>query len=331
MASAAEMARQLDAHVLAGAQVATLSPERHRMVAVGKEFEYAKLVLALGADPIRLSLAGDAASNILSVNDLSDYTRFRDALQAAKRVAILGAGLIGCEFANDLAATGRHVTLTDPSPWPVGRLLPEAAARALEAALADAGVSWRLGVAATRMEAHASAYRLTLSDGETLEADIVVSAVGLKPRIALAQEAGIRVGRGIVTNRYLQTSMADVFALGDCAEVRGLNLPYMMPMMHAARALAKTLAGVPTSVVYPAMPVVVKTPALPTVVAPPPPSGEGIWRVGAAERNVRAIFISPSGSLLGFALTGEATAERQKLAIRLPPALPNVETGQEAA
>lgn len=331
MASAEEMARQLDARILPGAQVAALSPERHRLVADGETLEYGRLVLALGADPIRLSLAGDAAAEVLSVNDLSDYARFRTALGTAKRVSILGAGLIGCEFANDLLATGRDVTVIDPAPWPLGRLLPEKAGRALEAALAEAGVTWRLGVAASRIDAHACGYRLMLSDGTRFEADIVLSAVGLKPRIALAQEAGIRAGRGIVTDRYLQTSTPDVYALGDCAEVGGLNLPYVLPIMHAARALAKTLSGTPTSIVYPAMPVVVKTPALPAVVAPPALGSQGAWRVDSSQRNVRAVFVSPNGKLLGFALTGEAVAERQKLATLLPPALLDAEAGQVAA
>ena len=96
----------------------------------------------------------------------------------------------------------------------------------------------------------------------------------LRPRTSLAHEAGLAVNRGIVTNRLLATSAPNVHALGDCAEVDGHTLPYVMPIMQQARALAATLAGTPTPVLYPAMPVIVKTPACPTVVCPPPLVGK---------------------------------------------------------
>ena len=110
---------------------------------------------------------------------------------------------------------------------------------------------------------------MTLSDHRVLSVDAVLSSVGLRPRTGLAERAGIAVKRGIVVDRYLATNAPDVYALGDCAEVEGLVLPFVMPIMHAARALAKTLCGEPTRLTYPAMPIVVKTTAYPVVVAPP--------------------------------------------------------------
>jgi rubredoxin-NAD+ reductase len=168
-----------------------------------------------------------------------------------------------------------------------------------------------------------------LSDGSALDVDVVLSAVGLAPRTALAQAAGIAVRRGIVADRCLATCAADVYALGDCAEVQGLWLPYVMPIMNAARALAKTLAGTRTPVSYPAMPVVVKTPALPTVVAPPLPGAAGQWRMAPGEA-LEARFEAADGSLLGFALAGVATGARNSLAKLLPPVLESVPAGQPA-
>jgi rubredoxin-NAD+ reductase len=126
------------------------------------------------------------------------------------------------------------------------------------------------------------------------------------------------VNRGIATDRFLATSAADVYALGDCAEVDGQVLPLVAPIMHAARALASTLAGTPTPVVYPAMPVVVKTPAMPVVVAPPA-SEEGVWELEMAEDGVDARFMNSAGGLAGFALVGTLTNRRQALARQLPP------------
>jgi len=144
----------------------------------------------------------------------------------------------------------------------------------------------------------------------------VLSAIGLRPRIAIAQAAGIEVDRGIVTNRFLQTRAADVYALGDCAEVEGKVLPYVMPIMHAARALARTLAGAPTAVRYPAMPVVVKTPAIRAVLAPP--AGPGEWRLDATPDGLAARHYDETGGLSGFALLGAATSQKRALTDQLP-------------
>ena len=113
-------------------------------------------------------------------------------------------------------------------------------------------------------------YEVTLATGQTLVADIVLSAIGLQPNTSLAKAANIQTSRGIVTNTLLETNQADIYAVGDCAEVNGTLLPFVMPIMQQARALAKTLSGQSTAVHYPAMPVAVKTPAAPLTVLPAP-------------------------------------------------------------
>lgn len=315
-----DMARQLNMELRKRTEVGAIDTVARRVVTGPGGIEYSKLVLALGADPIRLALEGDGADDVLSVNDLDDYARFRSAIAGRRRVVLLGAGLIGCEFANDLLGAGYEVDVVDPAPGPLGRLLPTAAAEAMQAGLASIGVRWHLGRAARCVERAAGGYKVTLSNGEILEADVVLSAVGLSPRTKLARAAGIAVKRGIVTDRFLATSAPDVYALGDCAEVEGLCLPFVMPIMHAARALAKTLGGAPTPVTYPAMPVIVKTPAAPAAVSPPAAESEGQWRIDAG-KGVEARFEGADGALLGFALVGSATAARQALAAKLPPVL----------
>jgi rubredoxin-NAD+ reductase len=141
----------------------------------------------------------------------------------------------------------------------------------------------------------------------------------LRPETALAQAGGLEVKRGIVVDRALATSAPRVFALGDCAEVAGLVLPFVMPIMQQAKAIAKSLAGTPTAVAYPAMPVVVKTPACPTAVCPPPAGAAGSWREEVTAEGVKALFEDAAGKPLGFALAGSAAAERQALAARMPP------------
>jgi rubredoxin-NAD+ reductase len=324
--------KQLDIRIDAGVRVTGIVPAAQALASSTGSIAYERLVLAPGAQPIRLSIAGDAAAAVLSVNHLDDYAVFREQLAspAVKRVALLGAGLIGCEFANDLRSGGFEVDVFDIAPQPLGRLLPGQAAAFMRSRLEAAGVRFHFGVGAARIEldiaGSSSVYRLTDSAGAIHAVDLVLSAVGLKPDTSLAAAAGLAVKRGIVTGRQLHCVLADatrpdIFAVGDCAEVAGFNLPYVMPIMAQARALAKTLTGAPSDVTYPAMPVVVKTPACPTVICPPPPGVAGDWREDTNADGVRAVFESPDGSLRGFALCGAATAEKSALAARLPALL----------
>lgn len=287
----------------------------------GGQLTYDRLVLALGADPIRLPIPGEGVDEILSVNNLDDYRKFREALESKRHIAILGAGLIGCEFANDLAAKGYQVSVFDLSPQPLGRLLPPEAGRFFRDKLTAAGVNFLLGTTVERVSKENGYYQLFYEGGKVVQADMILSAVGLRPRTRLAAVAGIQVNRGIAVNRYLQTSIQNIYALGDCAEVEGKVLPFILPIAHAGRALAATIAGNPTLLHYPAMPVMVKTPACPTVVSPPDPAVQGEWEVVAIENGMKALYHDEAGNLHGFALLGTATAERNTLASRLPPVL----------
>ncbi|MCW8908751.1 MAG: FAD-dependent oxidoreductase [Sedimenticola sp.] len=321
-ADAAGMAERLHAQILTRTRVLSIDTTEQRVVLDnGDPVPYHRLVLATGARPIRLPFQGDAADQALSVNDLDEYRQFRAKIEQARRIAIIGPGLIGCEFANDLAGSGRKVEVIGPDPYPISTLLPRAAGEALKSALQAIGVSWHLGIVAEAIDQSGSGYRLTLANGESIEADVVLSAIGLKPDLVLAQATGLETNRGIVTDRLLQTSQPNIYALGDCAEVAGLNLPYVMPLMNAGRALGRTLTGTPTPVTYPAMPVAIKTPAHPIVVSPPAREAKGEWQVGQDEGGVRALFRSPGGDLLGFTLTGAHVEEKGQLSRQLPPVL----------
>jgi len=323
MKPAATMATELNATVIANATVTRIDTAgRSIELDGGRTLSYRDLVLALGADPIRLPLAGDAADTVLSVNDLDDYARFAERLDGVKRVAILGGGLIGCEFANDLLARGIAPTVLDLADRPLSRLLPEAAGARMRERLEAAGVAFRFGVSAVRVDRAAGELHVALSDGSRIACDLVLSAIGLRARTTLAKEAGLQVNRGVVTDQFLATSAPHVYAVGDCAEVEGHCLPYVLPIMQQVRALAATLTGTATRMIYPAMAVTVKTPACPTVVCPPPADAEGAWLVKTTDDGCDARFVAADGTLLGFALLGAATAQRQALVATVPALLP---------
>ncbi|MDO8891784.1 MAG: FAD-dependent oxidoreductase [Sulfurimicrobium sp.] len=318
--TATQMAQELNAEISAHTEISAIHPDRHSIGVNGQEIAYSRLVLAQGADPIRLPLRGNGADAVLSVNNLDDYTHFRAALEGKKRVAVLGGGLIGCEFANDLLAGGFSVDVIDPGTRPLSTLLPAEASLKLQEALGKQGVSWHFGVKADAVEHSGNALQLKLSDGSTLDADVVLSAIGLRSRTALAAAAGITINRGIVVDNQLKTSAPDIYAIGDCAEAQGKVLLFVMPLMQQARTLAKVLAGTEAELSYPAMPVVIKTPAYPITVCPPPIGSEGSWKVESTPQGVRALFLDGADRLHGFALTEQTTSEKNNLVLQLEKA-----------
>ena len=228
--SAEELAEQLNVTVRTRTRVASIDTQTQMVHLEGGEaLPYSELVLALGAELIRPPIGGDAAGDVLGVNDLDDYRRFQDLLAAkgAKKVAIIGAGLIGCEFTNDLLNGGFTVEAVDPMGWCLPTLLPEQSGRAVQAALEEKGATFHFGPLATEVNSAGDGYAVTLNNGDTIEADAVLCAVGVRPRTTLASDAGIEVNRGIVTDRQLRTNAPNVYAMGDCAEVAGHVLVYV--------------------------------------------------------------------------------------------------------
>ena len=321
MASPGAMAEQLNAQVRTHTRISGIDPG-HKQLWIGEEaVPYRDLILAWGAQTVQVTVEGDAQDAIYPINDLEDYARFRTAAAGKRRVLILGAGLIGCEFANDLIAGGYDVDLVAPCEQVMPTLLHPAAAAAVQTALEGIGARLHLGPILTRLQRTADGVEAHLSDGSVIRCDVVVSAIGLRPRTDLAAAAGIRVNRGIEVDRLLKTSHANIFALGDCAQVEGLSLLYVMPLMSCARAMAKTLAGNPTAVSYGAMPITVKTPVCPLVVSPVPPGYEGVWSVEGSGPDIKAVCRDADGKLLGYALTGEAVREKLALNKELPALL----------
>ena len=315
------MATQLEITIVGDAVVSAIDTISQTIETSKGSIAYGKLVLGLGSDQIRLPLQGNAANEVITVNDLEEYAQFRQAIEGKKRITILGAGLIGCEFANDLVLGSYEVDVIDLAPQALGRLLPEAAAQALQSKLSEAGVRWHIATTVQSIDRNGDSLSITLANGSVISSDVFLSAVGLRPRLDLAKSAGILTGIGITVNRQLETSAKNVYAIGDCAEVDGLVLPYVMPIMQAARTLAPNLLGQALALTYPAMPVMVKTPALPTIVSPPAKDAVGDWKVNSMEDGLEARFESSDGKLLGFALLGAATAQRGALTKELPAIL----------
>lgn len=315
---ASRLAGDLRLEMLTRTAVASIDAARREIVTAQGRLGYEQLVLAVGASPIPLRLAGDGAPDVVSINNLADYAGLRARLAGKHRVAIVGAGLIGCELANDLRLGGYAVDLFDTADHPLGRLLPPGSGHYLRDRLVAIGICFHPGVKPDALRRDGEGYVLIDSRGRTQRYDLIISAIGLRPNLALAKTAGIATGLGIITDKLLRTSQPDIYAIGDCIEFDGHFLPYVMPIMHGAKKLAQTLNGNPQTLSYPAMPIVLKTPACPTVVCPPPPVA-GHWEEVLAEEGTRALFVeADSGEACGFVLQGSFTRERMALAARMP-------------
>ncbi len=320
MQDAAGMAVQLNARILTQTRVASLdATARMLTLGDGRQLPYGDLVLATGAHPRKLQWAEELGDRLLSVNDLGDYARFRQVLEGKRSILIIGAGLIGCEYANDLAAAGYEVQVVAPDQQVMRGLIPDQVAAPVQASLEALGVRFHFGRGIRSMQASGKGVLAVLEDGTQVQAEQGLSAIGLVPGRELAEAAGLDIALGIRVDRQLRTSAEHVYALGDCAEVGALSLMYVMPLMTGARALARTLSGTPTEVSYGPMPVMVKTPACPLVVSPPLTAQSGGWTVTGEGANQRALFHDPQGQLHGYALSGAAVSEKLQLNRQLPP------------
>lgn len=329
-ATAAEQAEKLQIDLRPNCVVKAIHPHEHRLEtesgasvnSMANALHYSKLVLALGARPRQLDFPG--AELALSVNSLDDYARFRASLPPGAQVLILGAGLVGCEFANDLAVSGHAVTLVEAGERALQRMAPAGLSLRLQDNLHKLGVQCLFGSGASEIKQLERGYAISLGDGRQLNADLVLSATGLIPETGLAKSAGLTVGLGIRVDDQLATSADDIYALGDCVELDGLGSPqvfsYVLPLMQQARALAGILSGTPGRLSLPALPVAVKTPACPLVLCPPACNVQGDWHCERDdEQGAVQHFLGRDGALLGFALAGDACGQRRQLAARVPP------------
>jgi rubredoxin---NAD+ reductase len=316
-ASAADQAEKLLLDLRSHCTVKAIHAEAHRIETDQGGFAYRHLVLALGATPRQLEIPGAECG--FSVNHLDDYARFRSHLNPGAKVLILGAGLVGCEFANDLASSGHQVSVVETSTRALQRMAPVSLSKRLQRSLEALGVEWHFGSGAKQINQLVNGYEVILDNDTQVRADLILSATGLLPQTALAQAAGLCVQRGIVVDAQLASNAADIYALGDCIELNGMLLPYVLPLMQQARVLASILTGTPTQLTLPAMPVAVKTPACPLVLCPPAAAAEGDWQC-ERDDDTGAIhhFVGLNNTLLGFALAGDACGQRRQLAGHVP-------------
>src|ERR1700726_3403987 len=216
---------------------------RELKIANEESIAFSRLVLATGSTPLRLDVPGADLPGVHTFRDSRDVDLLLALAAQKKRVVVVGGGLLGLEAAYGLARAGASVTLIHLMDRLMERQLDAPAAELLKSLVEGKGIRVLLNANTARLNGEKRVEGVELSDGRRIDADAVIFAAGIRPNVALASDAGIPVNRGIVVDDHLQTGAPDIFALGECAEHRGICYGLVEPAYEQARVLARHLAG----------------------------------------------------------------------------------------
>jgi nitrite reductase (NADH) large subunit len=216
---------------------------RELKIANEESIAFSRLVLATGSTPLRLGVPGADLAGVHTFRDSRDVDLLLTLAAQKKRVVVVGGGLLGLEAAYGLAKAGAQVALIHLMDRLMERQLDAPAAELLKSLVERKGIEILLNASTARIHGETRVEGVELADGRRIDADAVIFAAGIRPNVALAKDAGIPVNRGIVVDDSLQTGAPDIFALGECAEHRGICYGLVEPAYEQARVLARHLAG----------------------------------------------------------------------------------------
>ena len=216
---------------------------RELKIANEESVAFSKLVLATGSTPLRLNVPGADLAGVHTFRDSRDVDLLLTLAARKKRVVVVGGGLLGLEAAYGLAKAGAPMTLIHLMDRLMERQLDAPAAELLKSLVERKGIEVLLDANTARLRGETRVEGIELVGGRLIDADAVIFAAGIRPNVTLAKEAGISVHRGIVVDDVMQTGAPNIFALGECAEHRGVCYGLVEPAYEQARVLAQHLAG----------------------------------------------------------------------------------------
>jgi NADPH-dependent 2,4-dienoyl-CoA reductase/sulfur reductase-like enzyme len=209
----------------------------------GTEIGFEKLVLATGSTPTKPSwLKGVDLENVFTIpKDKIYLDNFKICLDAFKKVVVIGGGFIGVEMADELAKSGKDITLVEMMPHVLAMAFDEELALKAQEVLQSRGVKIKTGSGVKEINGDGKVTGITLNNDETIEADAVILSIGYRPNAVLAEKAGLAINKlgSIQVNEYMRTENPDIFAVGDCAEKRSFITRTLKPTMLASTACAE--------------------------------------------------------------------------------------------
>lgn len=313
--SAQQKAAELGISIKTRTKVISLNRARKRLMTTTGTIEYGKLVIAMGANPIKPNVTGAATSEVLTINDLASYKKFRKVLDGKRHISIIGGGLIAVELAEDLASKDYQVNLLVRGGQLMRSILPGLVAEKLSTSLAKHNIQIQYETLVEKVDKAENGYQLTYDDGSSQQTDLVIAAIGLKPNTDLAKKAGLDIAQGILVNEHLQTSDSDIYALGDCIEYQGEIQAYLEPIRRQAQAIAEHLNGKEQTKfeLKPAL-IKTKTPSLSIITCPPlKKDATGGWTsLQTHDGKGMEVSYMVDSQAKGFALSGEMVVQAQQ-------------------
>jgi 3-phenylpropionate/trans-cinnamate dioxygenase ferredoxin reductase subunit len=236
------------------ATVTELDPAQSRVrLADGRWVEYQRLLLATGAEPRRIAIAGAELDGVHYLRTLADCDALRDRLQIGGRVVVVGGGWIGSEFAASARQRGLEVTVIDPSPLPLERIFGAEISAFYRDVHRNHGVELLLGEGVEAFEGERAVTRVRTTSDRAIECDFVVVGIGVAPRVELASSAGLAIDNGILVDEKLATSVPGVFAAGDVARAfhpfygERIRVEHWANALNQGPAAAHAMLGEPVS------------------------------------------------------------------------------------
>jgi nitrite reductase (NADH) large subunit len=229
----------------AGKKVVKIDRKARKVVADdGTEAEYDRLLLATGSLPFILPIPGNDLPGVIAYRDIADTEAMMAAAQNYRHAVVIGAGLLGLEAANGLALRGMDVTVVHLADWIMERQLDKTAADLLQKSLEAKGLKFLLGKQTEMLKpgVNGRVGTVRLKDGGEIPADLVVMAAGIRPNTDLAKSARLHCNRGIVVSDTMQTYDPKIYAIGECAEHRGIAYGLVAPLFEQAKVCANHLA-----------------------------------------------------------------------------------------
>ncbi|SER98943.1 nitrite reductase (NADH) large subunit [Gracilibacillus ureilyticus] len=206
-----------------------------------RQIAYDKLIIATGSVPFILPVPGSNKEGVMAFRTIDDCKRMIDTAKSYKKAAVIGGGILGLEAARGLLNLGMEVSVIHLADRLMNNQLDEKAAAMLQRVLTDQGMSFLLKKETAEFIGKDRVEGIRFTDGSELSTDLVVMAAGIKPNTELAINSGIQTNRGIVINEWMETNQKDIFAVGECAEHKGIVYGLVKPLYEQGEILAKYL------------------------------------------------------------------------------------------
>lgn len=233
-----------------GRKVVSIDRKRRVVLADdGSSAHYDRLILATGSTPVILSIPGNRLGGVIAYHDIADTEKMLEITRRHSHAVVIGGGLLGLEAANALRQRGMDVTVAHLADWLLERQLGQAASKRLQQALEARGIRFRLGEQTEELLDHGTGRvcAVQFEGGDSIAADLVVMATGIRPNTGLAEKAGIPCNHGIQVDDTLQTFDPRIYAVGECVSHRGIACGLVAPLFEQARVCANHLAMLGTA------------------------------------------------------------------------------------